>query len=39
MKNKQFKKNKNKNSVKKLKKISLFELQNSPKALLFRVRA
>ena len=27
-----------KNSVKKLKKISLFELQNSPKALLFRVR-
>ena len=38
MKLKQFKKNKNKNSVKKLKKISLFELQNSPKALLFRVR-
>ena len=38
MKLKQFKKNKNKNSVKKLKKISLFELQNSQKALLFRVR-
>ena len=39
MKLKQFKKVKNKNSVKKFKKISLFELQNSPKALLFRVRA
>jgi hypothetical protein len=38
MKLKQFKKNKNKNLVKKLKKITLFELQNSPKALLFRVR-
>jgi len=38
MKLKQYKKNKNKNSIKKLKKISLFELQNSPKALLFRVR-
>ena len=38
MKSKQFKKNKYKNSLKKLKKISLFELQNSPKALLFKVR-
>ncbi len=38
MKFKQYKKNKNKNSIKKFKKISLFELQNSPKALLFRVR-
>ena len=33
------KKNKTKTSNKKLRKISLFELQNSPKALLFRVRA
>jgi hypothetical protein len=33
------KKNKAKTSNKKLRKISLFELQNSPKALLFRVRA
>ena len=33
------KKNKTKISNKKLRKISLFELQNSPKALLFRVRA
>ena len=32
------KKNKNKTNSKKLKKISLFELQNSPKALLFRAR-
>ena len=31
-------KNKRKNNNKKLKKISLFELQNSPKALLFRAR-
>ena len=33
------KKIKTKISNKKLRKISLFELQNSPKALLFRVRA
>ena len=39
MKLKQLKKNKIKNSIKKLKKITLFELQNSPKALLFKVRA
>jgi len=39
MKLKQIKKSKNKNLTKKLKKISLFELQNSPKALLFKVRA
>jgi hypothetical protein len=39
MKSKTTKKNKNKNNSKKLKKISLFELQNSPKALLFRARA
>ena len=39
MKSKTTKKNKIKNNSKKLKKISLFELQNSPKALLFRVRA
>ena len=38
MKTKTTKKNKNKNNSKKLKKISLFELQNSPKALLFRAR-
>ena len=37
MKSKIIKKNKNKNNSKKLK-VSLFELQNSPKALLFRVR-
>ena len=40
MRIKQLKKNKLKiNSNKKLKKISLFELQNSPKFLNFRVRA
>ena len=39
MKLKTAKKNKNKITSKKLKKISLFELQNSAKALLFRVRA
>ena len=33
------KKKKLKTSYKKLRKISLFELQNSPKALLFRVKA
>jgi len=38
MKLKATKKNKNKNNSKKIKKISLFELQNSPKALLFRAR-
>ena len=38
MKSKITKKIKNKNNGKKLKKISLFELQNSPKALLFRAR-
>ena len=38
MKSKITKKNKNKTNSKKLKKISLFELQNSPKALLFRAR-
>ena len=39
MKSKITKKNKNKTNSKKLKKISLFELQNSPKALLFRARS
>ncbi len=39
MKSKTFKKTKAKNSTKKFKRISLFELQNSPKALLFRARA
>ena len=39
MKSKSSKKKKLKNNSKKLKKISLFELQNSEKALLFRVRA
>jgi len=39
MKSKALKKTKNKSSAKKLRKISLFELQNSPKALLFRARA
>jgi len=39
MKSKTTKKNKNKNNSKKFKKISLFELQNSEKALLFRTRA
>jgi hypothetical protein len=38
MKSKKIKKTKIKNNSKKLKKISLFELQNSPKALLFRTR-
>ena len=38
MKPKLIKKNKNKINGKKFKRISLFELQNSPKALLFRVR-
>ncbi len=33
------KKIKSKNTSKKIKKLSLFELQNSPKALLFRARA
>ena len=39
MKSKTTRKNKIKNKNKKLKKISLFELQNSPKALLFRARS
>ena len=39
MKSKSIKKNKNKNNSKKFKKLSLFELQNSPKALLFRARS
>ena len=39
MKSKKTKKNKNKTNSKKHKKISLFELQNSEKALLFRTRA
>jgi len=39
MKSKTPKKNKNKNNSKKFKKISLFELQNSEKGLLFRARA
>jgi hypothetical protein len=39
MKLKTTRKNKTKNINKKLKKISLFELQNSPKALLFRARS
>ena len=39
MKIKTYKKEKNKNINKKFKKTSLFELQNSPKALLFRARA
>ena len=38
MKIKTTRKDKNKNKSKKPKKISLFELQNSPKALLFRAR-
>ena len=36
MKLKALKKNKNKLNIKKLRRVSLFELQNSPKALLFR---
>jgi len=39
MKYKSFKKNKNKLTARKLRRVSLFELQNSPKALLFRARA
>ena len=40
MRTKQLKKNKLKTNInKKLKKISIFELQNSPKFLNFRVRA
>jgi hypothetical protein len=39
MKKNKIKKIKSKIIDKKLRKISLFELQNSPKALLFRVRA
>ncbi len=39
MKLKAVKKSKNKSTNKKLRKVSLFELQNSPKALLFRARA
>ena len=39
MKLKALKKSKNKSTHKKFRKVSLFELQNSPKALLFRVRA
>tara|TARA_A100001234_G_scaffold32037_1_gene24767 strand:+ start:327 stop:446 length:120 start_codon:yes stop_codon:yes gene_type:complete len=39
MKLKALKKSKNKSTSKKLRKVSLFELQNSPKALLFRARA
>jgi|TARA_B100001094_G_scaffold322759_1_gene372568 hypothetical protein len=38
MRNNKTKKIKTKINNKKLRKISLFELQNSPKALLFRVR-
>ena len=38
MKFKTFKKSKNKQTTKKLRRVSLFELQNSPKALLFRSR-
>ncbi len=39
MKFKALKKSKNKSTARKLKRVSLFELQNSPKALLFRTRA
>ncbi len=39
MKFKALKKSKNKSTTRKLKRVSLFELQNSPKALLFRTRA
>ena len=39
MKLKALKKSKNKSTTRKLKRVSLFELQNSPKALLFRARA
>jgi len=39
MKLKALKKSKNKSATRKLRKVSLYELQNSPKALLFRARA
>jgi len=39
MKLKAVKKSKTKSTNKSLKRVSLFELQNSPKALLFRARA
>ena len=39
MKYKALKKSKNKSTNKNLRRVSLFELQNSPKALLFRARA
>ena len=39
MKLKALKKSKKKSTIKKLRKVSLFDLQNSPKALLFRARA
>ena len=38
MKNRALKKNKNKSAARKLRRVSLFELQNSPKALLFKAR-
>ena len=39
MKLRSLKKSKSKLTAKKLRRVSLFELQNSPKALLFRARA
>ena len=39
MRLKALKKNKNKLIIKKLKRDTLFELQNSPKALLFKAKA
>ena len=39
MKLKALKKSKNKSNNKNLRRVSLFDLQNSPKALLFRARA
>ena len=39
MKLKALKKSKSKSTNKNLRRVSLFELQNSPKALLFRARA
>ncbi len=39
MKLKALRKIKNKSTTRKLRRVSLFELQNSPKALLFRARA
>jgi hypothetical protein len=39
MKLKALKKSKKKSTNKNLRRVSLFELQNSPKALLFRARA